>query len=157
MAMELASRGADGKVVKTVSPPGYNRYVNNDKYGSWQRQSNGSNFWVFYGQYSFMRSMFRMGSYPVRQSYYNDYRGNYYGRGRSYYGPTTSGRSYYGTNSDYNRNGRTSSTWSQNRSNFKNKVNSRTQRSSTSDSRTSRSSSRYRGSSSRSRGGGYGK
>ncbi|MCE7992056.1 MAG: hypothetical protein HEP71_08750 [Roseivirga sp.] len=157
MGMELASKGEDGQLVKTVSPPGYNNYVGNEKYGHWQQGSNGTSFWAFYGQYAFMSSMFRMATYPVRRSYYDDYRGNYYGRGRSYYGPSNSGRSYYGTNSDYNTNRRTSSTWSQNRSNFKNRVNSRTQRSSTSSSRTSRSSSRYRGSSSRSRGGGYGK
>jgi hypothetical protein len=162
MGMTLVSRGEDGQVVKTVSPPGYNNYVGNEKYGSWQRQSNGTSFWAFYGQYAFMRSMFGYGSYPVRRSYYDDYRGNYYGRGRSYYGPKEEderggSRYRYGTNSRHNQSRSTSSTWCQNRSKFKNKVNSRTQRSSTSSSRTSRSSSRYRGSSSRSRGGGYGK
>ena len=160
MGMELASRGEDGQLVKSVSPPGYNNYVGNEKYGRWRSHSNGYSFWEFYGQYAFMSAMFNTLNYPVRRSYYDDYRGNYYGRGRSYYGPrTTSGGSYYGTRSDYNRNSRrTSSTWSQNRSNFKNRVNSRAQRSSSSSSsRTSRSSSRYRGSSSRSRGGGFGK
>lgn len=168
MGMELASRGEDGKLIKTVGPPGYSNYVGNEKYGHWQQGSNGTSFWAFYGQYAFMSSMFRMATYPVRRSYYDDYRGNYYGRGRSYYGPRATeederqGRGYrgsrmYGTNSSYNTNRRTSSTWSQNRSNFKNRVNSRAQRSSSSSSRTSRSSSRYRGSSSRSRGGGYGK
>ncbi len=157
MGMELASRGADGQLNKTVGPPGYSNYVGNEKYGSWQQGSNGNSFWAFYGQYAFMSAMFNMATYPARRSYYDDYRGNYYGRGRSYYGPRTSGSRYYGTNSDYNRSTRSSSTWSQNRSNFKNRVNSRAQRSSSSSSRTSRSSSRYRGSSSRSRGGGYGK
>ena len=157
MGMELASRGADGKLVKAVSPPGYNNYVGNEKYGSWRTHRDGYSFWEFYGQYAFMSSMFNMFSYPVRRSYYDDYRGNYYGRGRSYYGPSNNGRSYYGTNSRYNQS-RSNSSWSQNRSNFKNRVSNRTSRSSTSSSsRTSRSSSRYRGSSSRSRGGGYGK
>lgn len=155
MGMELASRGVDGQLNKSVGPPGYSNYVGNEKYGSWQQGSNGNSFWAFYGQYAFMSAMFNMATYPARRSYYDDYRGNYYGRGRAYYGPSTSGRSYYGTNSDYVRNTRTSSTWNQNRSNFKNRVNSRTQRSSSS--RTTRSSSRYRGSSSRSRGGGFGK
>ncbi len=162
MGMTLASRGEDGELVKSVSPPGYNNYVGNEKYGQWRTHRDGYSFWEFYGQYAFMSAMFNTFAYPVRRSYYNDYRGNYYGRGRSYYGPRASnGSSYYGTNSNYNRNSRrTSSTWSQNRSNFKNRVNRRTERSSTSrssNSRTSRSSSRYRGSSSRSRGGGYGK
>ena len=156
MGMELISRGTDGEVVKTVSPPGYNNYVGNPQYGQWVQRDGGS-FWEFYGKFAFMSSMFNMFTYPVRRSYYDDYRGNYYGR-RGYYGPRTSGRSYYGTNSDFNRS-RTNSTWSNNRSNFKNRVNNRTSRSSsiTSSSRTSRSSSRYRGTSSRSRGGGFGK
>ena len=159
MGMSLASRGEDGQLVKSTSPPGYNNYVGNEKYGRWSRHRDGYSFWEFYGQYAFMSAMFNTFSYPVRRSYYDDYRGNYYGRGRSYYGPRNNGGSYYGTNSAYNRNSRrTSSTWSQNRSNFKNRVNRRAQRSSTSSSsRTSRSSSRYRGSSSRSRGGGFGK
>lgn len=158
MGMEIASRGEDGKLIKSASPPGYNNYVGNEKYGRWT-QRNGTSFWEFYGQYAFMSSMFNMFTYPVRRSYWDDYRGNYYGRGRGYYGPaTTGGGRYYGTNSDFNRNSRTNSTWSNNRSNFKNRVNRRTSRSSTSSSsRSSRSSSRYRGSSSRSRGGGFGK
>lgn len=157
MGMELVSRGEDGKLVKDVSPPGYNNYVGNEKYGQWS-QKNGSSFWEFYGKYAFMSSMFRMFTYPVNRSYYNDYRGNYYGRGRSYYGPSsTTGGSYYGTNSNYNRTSMPNSTWNSNRSNFKSRVNSRTSRSSTSTSRTSRSSSRYGSSSSRSRGGGFGK
>lgn len=156
MGMELVSRGEDGQVVKTASPPGYNNYVGNPKYGQWVERDGGS-FWEFYGKFAFMSSMFNMFTYPVRRSYYNDYRGNYYGR-RGYYGPRgTSGGSYYGTNSNYNRSTRSNSTWSNNRSNFKNRVSNRTSRSSTSSSRTSRSSSRYRGTSSRSRGGGFGK
>lgn len=158
MGMTLASRGEDGELVKTVSPPGYNNYVGNEKYGQWKTHSDGYSFWEFYGQYAFMSHMFNMFTYPVRRSYYDDYRGNYYGRGRSYYGPTSSGSRYYGTGSAYNRSTRPNSTWSQNRSSFKNRVNNRTTRSSSSsNTRTTRSSSRYRGSSSRSRGGGFGK
>lgn len=146
MGMELASRGEDGKLVKSVSPPGYNNYVGNEKYGYWNNQG-GSSFWAFYGQYAFMSSMFNMMSYPARRSYYDDYRRGYYGTGRSYYGPTTRGRSYYGTNSDYNRSTRSNSAWSRNTSSFKQRVSNR----------TSRSGSRYGGSRSRSRGGGFGK
>lgn len=159
MGMELVHRGEDGQVVKSVSPPGYNNYVGNPQYGQWVQRDGGS-FWEFYGKYAFISSMFNMFTYPARRSYYDDYRGNYYGRGRSYYGPrTSSGGSYYGTNSTYNRSSRPNSTWSSNRSTFKDRVNRRTSRSSstTSSSRTSRSSSRYRGTSSRSRGGGFGK
>lgn len=146
MGMEIASRGEDGKLSKGVNPPGYNNYIGNEKYGRWENRG-GNSFWVFYGQYAFMSSMFRMMTYPVRRSYYDDYRGSYYGTGRAYYGPTVSGRPTYGTNSTYTQSSRPNSTWSRNNSSFKRRVASR----------TSRSSSRYRGSSSRSRGGGFGK
>lgn len=146
MGMEIASRGEDGKLVKSVSPPGYNNYVGNTRYGRWENRG-GNSFWAFYGQYAFMSSMFNMLSYPVRRSYYDDYRTNYYGRGRSYYGPTVNGSPYYGTYSKYNTSSRSNSRWSQNTNSFRNRVNSR----------TSRSGSRYSSSSSRSRGGGFGK
>jgi hypothetical protein len=149
MGMEIASK-QDGKVTKTVSPPGYGSYVGNQRYGHWV-QRNGHSFWAFYGQYAFMSSMFGMMSYPVRRSYYDDYRTNYYGSGRTYYGPRgTDGRSMYGTNSAYTSS-RTNSRWNTNPTN-----NSMKQRVRSSTSRSSRSGSRY-SSSSRSRSGGYGK
>jgi hypothetical protein len=150
MGMEIASKGPDGKVSKTAAPPGYNNYIGNQQYGHWVNR-NGTSFWEFYGQYAFMSTMFNMFAYPVRRSYWDDYRGNYYGR-RAYYGPsTTTGGRMYGTGSQYNRNTRSGSRWYSNASNssFKNRVRS-------SASRSSRSSSRS-GSSYRSRGGGFGK
>ena len=146
MGMEIASRGEDGKLSKAATPPGYNNYVGNPKYGTW-RQRDGYSFWEFYGQYAFMRSMFGYGGYPVRRSYYDDWRGNYYGTGRTYYGPTYGGTTYYGTSSSYNRSSRPNSTWNSKPNTFKQRVANR----------TSRSSSRYSSSSSRSRGGGFGK
>lgn len=144
MGMEIASRGEDGKLQKGASPLGYNNYIGNEKYGRWENRG-GNSFWVFYGQYAFMSSLFRTMMYPVQRSYYDDYR-RYSGGGRSYYGPTSGGRPYYGTRSDYNSK-RTNTAWNSNRSNFKQRVANR----------TSRSGSRYGGSSSRSRGGGFGK
>ncbi|MCF8372488.1 MAG: hypothetical protein K9H64_12740 [Bacteroidales bacterium] len=158
MGMEIASKGRDGKVDKTVSPAGYSNYVGNPQYGNWVQRDGGS-FWEFYGKYAMLSSVFHMMTYPARMSYYNDYRSNYYGRGRSYYGPTTGGRSTYGTYSDYNTKTKPNSRFTRS-SSFKNKVNSRVQRSTsssskTSSSKTSRSSNRYSGSSrSRSFGGG---
>ena len=111
MGMEIASRGEDGKLSKAANPPGYNNYVGNAKYGQW-RQRDGYSFWEFYGQYAFMSSMFNMMTYPVRRSYWNDWRGNYYGTGRTYYGPTYGGSTYYGTSSSYTRSSRPNSTWS---------------------------------------------
>lgn len=148
MGMEIASK-KDGKVEKTVSPPGYGSYVGNTRYGHWVDRG-GSSFWQFYGQYAFMSSMFNMMTYPVRRSYYNDYYTNYYGTGRVYYGPSTGGVTMYGTTGSYN-SGRTSARWNTNTSNnsLKNRVNS-------SVSRSSRSGSRY-STSTRSRSGSYGK
>jgi hypothetical protein len=151
MGMEIAAKGEDGKVTKSVSPPGYGAYVGNDKYGRWVQRDGGS-FWEFYGKFALMNSMFNMMSYPVRRSYWDDYRGSYYGTGRSYYGPRENdGRYRYGTNSRYNTTSNRSSSWSSNASNnsFKNRVRQST-------SQSSKSGSRY-SNISRSRSGGYGK
>lgn len=149
MGMEIASK-ADGKVSKTVGPPGYGSYVGNEQYGQWVNRDGGS-FWEWYGKYALFSTLFNTMMYPVRQSYWGDYRGSYYGTGRSYYGPMSNGRHQYGTNSDYNRQTRPRSTWYTNKSNnsFKQRVQSSTPRSSGS---KAFSSGGYR-----SRGGGFGK
>jgi hypothetical protein len=68
--------------------------VGNPRYGSWQRNSSGQSFWVFYGQYALMRDLFfRRGPY-----YYSDW---YPNRRWSYYGDV--GRNYYGTRADTSR------------------------------------------------------
>lgn len=158
MGMEIASKDSTGKVSKVPSPPGYSNHVGNKKYGSWQQQSNGTSFWQFYGQYAFMRSMLGMNHYgPVYYSNYGHYR-SYHSSGRPYYGSSTNGRYNYGTRGTGTSRAHSSNTWSSKPSSFKQSVRSRVQRSSTSGSRTSRSGSRYSsGSSSRSRGGGFGK
>ncbi len=148
MGMEIAAK-KDGKVEKTVSPPGYGSYIGNQRYGHWVNRG-GNSFWEFYGQYAFMSSMFNMMAYPVRRSYWNNYYTNYYGTGRVYYGPSASGSNMYGTRGSYN-SGRTSTRWASNTSN-----NSLRQRVTSSTSRSSRSGSRY-STSSRSRSGSYGK
>jgi hypothetical protein len=149
MGMEIAARDSTGKLSKTVAPPGYNNYVGNPKYGRWQSDGSGGSFWAFYGQYAFMSSMFNLLTYPARYSYYNTWRGGYYGTGRPYYGPTAGGTSYYGTNSGYNRSRNPSGAWNNKSSDFKSRVRSRATRSS---GRSSGRSSSYR-----SRGGGSGK
>ncbi|NOQ28054.1 MAG: hypothetical protein GQ564_22050 [Bacteroidales bacterium] len=163
MGMELASK-KDGVVNKAASPAGYTNYVGNDKYGQW-KERDGNRFWEYYGKYAFMSSMFRMTMFPVRYSYWNNYHSNYYGHGRSYYGPSANGRNMYGTNSSYTQ-ANNSSKWNGKSNNFKSSVRSNVSRSATaSKSRASRSnaakrnrsSSRYSSSSTRSRGGSYGK
>jgi len=167
MGMELASK-KDGKVSKVAAPAGYSNYVGNEKYGQW-KERDGNRFWEFYGKYAFMTSMFRMATFPVGYSTWNDYNSNYYGR-RSYYGPTTNGQRMYGTNSSYSKTN-TSSAWNKRPTDFKSRVRSQVQRStptksssastatqrSSTQQKTTRSSSRYSSSSTRSRGGGSGK
>jgi hypothetical protein len=151
MGMEIAAKEEGGQVTKGVSPPGYGNYVGNEKYGQWVQRDGGS-FWEFYGKFAMMNSIFNMMAYPVRRSYFDDYRGGYYGTGRSYYGPRGNDGTYaYGTNSRYNSTSNKSSRWSSNSSNnsFKQQVRQSTPQSSKSGSRYSNFS--------RSRSGGYGK
>ena len=148
MGMELAAKNAEGKVTKTVSPPGYNNYVGNSKYGHWQQDSGGNSFWAFYGQYAFLSNMLHLATFPIRRSYYDEYR-DYSRSGRSYYGPVVSGNSRaYGTGSAYTTASKPNTVWRQSTSSrsFRN-----------SGQRTSRSGSRSSSSSFRSRGGGFGK
>ncbi|MFT5336382.1 MAG: hypothetical protein ACI9YL_000376 [Luteibaculaceae bacterium] len=148
LGMALASK-SKGVIEKTASPAGYNQHIGNEKYGQWQRNSSGGSFWSFYGKYMFMSSMFNLAFAPARYSGWNDYNRNYRGR-RSYYGGSGSSRRYgTGTNGNYGRN------WKSKPKSFKQRVSSRVQRSRST--RTTRSSSRYRKSSFRSRGGGFGK
>ncbi len=152
MGMEIATK-KNGKLTKKASPPGYNHYVGNERYGRWT-QRNGGSFWEFYGKYAFMSSMFNMMSNPIRRNHYYDYQSNYYGN-RSYYGPYNNGRYAYGTNSRYNSS-RKSTAWNRKPNTFKQKVRSRVKQSAATSKRRMRSTSRY-GSSYRSRGGGFGK
>ena len=98
MTFESKPKGKyDFEADKQVSPPGYN-YVGNSHYGSWQRDSHGQSFWVFYGQYSLMRNLFWGGSYyrPVYRTDWNTYRDSRT-RGTTWYGRDTSGKSVYGS------------------------------------------------------------
>jgi hypothetical protein len=165
MGMEIVSK-KDGVLHKQVAPAGYSNFVGNPKYGQWSER-NGSSFWAFYGRYAFMSSMFNMMAYPARRSYWNDYRGSYYGSGRAYYGP--SGSKVYGTKSYTSSTAGKSSSWGNKSSDFKSNVRSSVSRSAsatksrsyTSKSpygKTTRSSSRSSTSSPyRSRSGGFGK
>jgi len=153
MGMEIASKvlKPDGttKISKVPSPPGYNNYVGNGKYGQWKTRSDGTSFWAFYGQYMFMRTMFNMATYPVYRNSYRNYRTSYRS-GRPYYGGTGSRRTY-GTGSRYSRGTSRSGYYSSGRS-----TRTRSSYSSTRSSRSSRSGSRS-GYSSRSRSGSSGK
>jgi len=99
MGMEIAAK-VDGKLTKSVVPPGYSQYVGNEKYGNWRSNSSGTSFWEFYGQYAMMSNMLGLVGGMVNRNSYMDYRGNYMGTGRPYYGALSNGRPMYGTYSD---------------------------------------------------------
>lgn len=153
MGMALVTKD-NGKVEKKASPPGYNQYVGNEKYGQWRQGSNGTSFWEFYGQYAFMRSLLGFGYSPIYYGGWNDYRRNYYPYGRTYYGRGDRGGTRFGTGGTHvnNRSGR--SNWTSKSSSFKQNVRSRVQRSASRTRNTSRFRSR---SSTRGRGFGGGK
>ena len=141
MGMELLSKNDDGKVSKIPSPAGYNNYVGNKSYGSWQTNSSGNSFWAFYGQYAFMSSMLgMMSSRPIYQSSYRDYNQNYRGS-RPYYGTTSNGQRAYGS-------GSATSQAMNSKSKFKSNVASKVARSSSGSYTRSSSSGRSSGSSS---------
>ena len=161
LGMELASKDSTGKISKQVTPAGFSNYVGNPQYGQWVQGSGGS-FWEFYGKYAFISAMFDMFDRP-RYGYYNDYRNNYRNK-RPYYGPRSGGSSYYGTYGKHTKKARPNffkrkaAKIQNNSKSFKERVRNRVNRStSRSTTRRSRSSSRYRSSSFRSRGGGFGK
>jgi hypothetical protein len=129
MGMEIASKN-DGVLSKVPSPPGYNRYVGNERYGSWSTGSDGNSFWAFYGQYAFMSSMFGLASNMMYRNSYYDYRNNYMGR-QPYYGQMNGGRATFGTYSSHGE--RVNPNFAKrvgSASAFKDKVNSRVSRSS---------------------------
>lgn len=153
MGMTIVSK-SNGTVDKKVSPPGYNQYVGNEKYGQWRKQSDGTSFWEFYGKYAMLRSFLGFGYSPIFYGGWYDYRRNYYPYGRTYYGRGSNGGSRFGTSGSHVSGRSSKSTWNSKGSSFKSRVRSKVQRSS---SRT-RSGSRFRsGSSSRGRGFGGGK
>lgn len=155
MGMTLVSK-TDGKLEKKVSPPGYDTYVGNERYGQWRQGSDGNSFWEFYGKYAMLSHLFGMNRYPVYYNRYDDYYSNYRPYGRTYYGRDSRGGNMYGTGGGYTRNTSAGSTWKSRPSSFKNRVRSRVSRSA-SRMKSSRRSSRFRSSSYRSRGGGFGK
>ncbi len=92
----------NSEATSVAAPAGYN-YVGNKHYGRWD-QRGGSSFWVWYGQYSFMRNVFwgsNYNYYPVSRRDYNSYR-SARTSGRTYYGPKNAqGKSRYGSNGTF--------------------------------------------------------
>lgn len=162
LGMELAAK-TDGVLKKETAPPGYSQYVGNEKYGKWEKDSSGDSFWSFYGRYAFMSMMFHSMMTP-RYGSYNTYNKNYRGTGRTYYG-TAGSKSSYGTKAAM-ASGKSKSSWASKPSSFRSKVQSQVKQSAsaqkaasskTKSSSSSKKTSRTGSSSTRSRGGGFGK
>ncbi len=94
----------------TTIPGSY--LVGNPNYGSWQKDSSGSSFWQFYGQYALLRDLLspsygyyggpiHRGSWYDRErySYHHDY-------GRSTYGTAAENRTWDKTAKDYKSRGK---------------------------------------------------
>lgn len=93
LGMALVTKSEDGTLNKIASPPGYDNYVGNEKYGSWNSGSTGSSFWVFYGQYAMMSTLFGMNRSPVSYDNHRRYSSTYKGS-RPYYGASNTNPTY---------------------------------------------------------------
>lgn len=90
LGMTLASK-TEGQTSDAKGPPGY-EHVGNQRYGSWQRSSSGTSFWVFYGQYRLFSDL--LGGNRIYRGDYNNYRNSRSGR-----------QPYYGSNNQYGTKG----------------------------------------------------
>jgi hypothetical protein len=132
LGMEVCAK-TNGKISKVTAPPGYSTYVGNAQYGQWKTGNDGNSFWEFYGKYAMMSSMLGLASSVIHRNSYNDYYSNYYGRQPYYGGIGAGGHPMYGTMSAHSQ---TSSPSFHQRAasnnSFKNKINDRVSRSSSS-------------------------
>jgi hypothetical protein len=91
MVLEHKPAGVyDYEAGHTPEPPGFAYMAppaqGSNQYGYWDHRSDGTSFWVFYGQYALMRDLLFNHSYRPPQPY--DYDG--------YYNARRSGQTYYG-------------------------------------------------------------
>lgn len=154
LGMEIATIDSLGQS-KSVAPGGFSNYVGNENYGYWD---NSTANWMFYPRFSFLDIWLMHQFFPVRYSHWGTYNtGGFRNSGRSYYGSDMNGNRLYGTDGKASTNHK-NRTWSKKTSFGKSRVKSNS--SAAARKKTSfggkRSSSRY-GTSSRSRGGGFGK
>jgi hypothetical protein len=82
----------EAEAIEEAAPAGMS-YVGNSKYGEWKKDSNGNDFWSFYGKYMFFSNM--LGGHNYSRYEYDDYNRNYRYRDRNYYG--SRGQHRYGT------------------------------------------------------------
>ncbi len=107
LGMVIAHKDAgkyDSEATKVAQAPGY-AYVappgQRNRYGHWENRG-GSSFWVFYGQYAFMRHMFWGSSWGggIGTTHYHHYHDSYRS-GRTWYGRDKSGKQMYGSKGSF--------------------------------------------------------
>jgi hypothetical protein len=131
LGMTILRKSDQGTVSDTPEPPGYS-YVGDRRYGSWRTDQSGNSFWEFYGKYALMRSLFGMAfGRPVGRPEWNDYRrhnagGSPYFGYRKQYG--TGGSVAQRTNPDFFARRKEQEAFR--KTSFREKVRSRTRRSS---------------------------
>ena len=92
IGMVVASKNPDGTLTgMNQSYPPYYQHVGRSQYGYW----GGGGFWIWYGQYAFMRAA--LGGHQIGRGDYDNYVGSR-NRGQAYYGPQTGGRPTFGAN-----------------------------------------------------------
>ena len=92
VGMVVASKTPDGTLTAyNQSYPPYYQHVGHSHYGHW----GAGGFWIWYGQYSFMRTA--LGGHRISRPDYGTYIGMR-NRGQPYYGPQTGGRPAFGAN-----------------------------------------------------------
>lgn len=104
LGMAILSKTPEGEITTTPFPPGY-QYVGDSRYGSWQQDDNGNEFWRFAGQYLLLSTIFdAFRGPPVYRNDWGGYttarRSNqpYFGSGNRY---GTSGTLTRQTNPDF--------------------------------------------------------
>tara|TARA_B100000686_G_scaffold334041_1_gene400671 strand:+ start:326 stop:1045 length:720 start_codon:yes stop_codon:yes gene_type:complete len=85
LGMALVAKTADGNVINTPFPNGY-QYVGNSQYGRWRDNDSGGSIWEFYGKYMLMSQVMNWAGFGLSRNHYNDY-SSFRGSGRPYYGP----------------------------------------------------------------------
>ncbi|WP_300457631.1 hypothetical protein [Desulfobacula sp.] len=82
-----------------ATPPGM-AYVGNSKYGEWQKDNTGNQFWSWYGKYALFSMLFNSRPSYFGYNSWNGWNNNYRNR-QPYFGQTQNGARKYGTSGTY--------------------------------------------------------
>ncbi|MCF6247709.1 MAG: hypothetical protein L3J69_10140 [Desulfobacula sp.] len=82
-----------------ATPPGM-AYVGNSKYGKWQKDNSGNQFWAWYGRYALFSNLFFFPPYQYSYRSWNGWNNNYRNK-KPYFGKTKKGFQKFGTNGTF--------------------------------------------------------